>query len=58
MHVDTHAEANARTTDAAVRLPVGALCKFYMRAKLVCGMSLCLVCVPEQGGCVNALNLK
>lgn len=58
MWTDMQAEANAHTTDEAVRLPVGTLCKFYMRAKLVCGMSLCSVCVPEQGGCVNALNLK
>lgn len=54
----THARAEAHTADRGVCLPVGTLCKFYMRAKLVCGMWLCLVCVPEQGGCVKALNLK
>ncbi len=61
MHVDTHTyrqEHSAHTTDVAACLPFGTLCKFCMRAKPVCGMSLRLVCVPEQGGRVNALNLK
>lgn len=57
-HTHNMQRHNAHTTEVCVRLHVGTLCKFYMRAKLMCGMSPCMVCVPEQGGCVNALNLK
>lgn len=46
-----HAEANGDTIDVAVPLPAGTLCKFYMRGKLVCGMSLCLLCARTRRLC-------
>lgn len=54
-HTHTHMRSpgvtnpGAHATDTAVRLPVGTLCKFYMRAKLVCGMRLRL-CVCARTG--------
>lgn len=55
-HPQTHTLGHAHWS--AHNRHCSALYKFYMRVKLVCEMPLCLMCVPEQGGCVNSVNPK